>query len=145
MAFFEWEDRFSVNVATIDKQHRRVIDLTNQLHDAIQRSNDLATKEAVMSEIATVKSVLESLTAYAQDHFATEEAYLLEHAYPELEQHQAAHRQYTERVSAYQRSFERPKERLSLELAEFLAKWWRGHILERDQRYAAFLSEKGVA
>jgi hemerythrin len=54
MAFFEWEDGFAVGVTEIDQQHRRLIGLISRLHEAIERSNDLATLASVMSELDTI-------------------------------------------------------------------------------------------
>jgi hemerythrin len=36
MPIIEWADALSVNVKEIDDQHKRLIDLINNLHDAMQ-------------------------------------------------------------------------------------------------------------
>ena len=35
MALFEWKNDLSVGIAEIDRQHKVLIDLINQLHDAM--------------------------------------------------------------------------------------------------------------
>ncbi|MDD5585979.1 MAG: hypothetical protein PHY92_03355 [Alphaproteobacteria bacterium] len=35
MPFMEWSDTLSVNNATIDSDHKRLIELVNRLHDAL--------------------------------------------------------------------------------------------------------------
>jgi hemerythrin len=144
MAFFDWEDRFSVNVAEIDQHHRRLIDLINQLHEAIESCNELATIPSVLSELETVASVLTELVDYAKYHFGAEEKYMLEHAYPGYDQHRAEHLKFIERIQAFRQSFDKEKSRLSLDIVEFMIQWWRVHILDSDKKCGAFLNEKGV-
>ena len=144
MAFFEWEDRFSVNVAEIDRHHRKLIDLINQLHEAIERCSHLATIPSVMSELDTVTSVLTELVNYAEYHFGAEEKYMLEYAYPDHAGHRTEHLQFVDRVQAFKRSFEKEKSRLSIDIAEFMMQWWREHILGSDKKCGAFLNGKGM-
>ncbi|MHC4339984.1 MAG: bacteriohemerythrin [Planctomycetota bacterium] len=144
MAFFDWEDRFSVNIAEIDGHHRKLIDLISQLHDAIESCSELATIPSVLSELDTVTSVLTELISYAEYHFGAEEKYMHEYAYPGYDQHRAEHHQFIDRVQAFKRSFEKEKSRLSIEIAEFMMQWWREHILGSDKKCGVFLNEHGV-
>ena len=36
MAFFEWNDSYSVGVVEIDRQHQRLIDFIDQLYEAME-------------------------------------------------------------------------------------------------------------
>jgi len=144
MAFFDWEDAFGVGVLGIDQQHQRLIALINQLHDAIERSNELATLESVLSELAAVTSVVDELISYTQYHFSTEEGHMLQYAYPGYDEHKAEHEQFVGKVQDFRRRFDKQKTRLSLDIAEFLMNWWRGHILNSDKKCGAFLCEKGL-
>jgi hemerythrin len=144
MAFFEWEDDFSVKVAEIDRQHRRLIALVNSLYEVIERSNELATMAAVLDEIDTVTSVITELMDYASVHFKTEEQYMLDYAYPEFEDHHKEHEEFLKKVEGFRESFDRKKTRLSITVAEFIRTWWRRHILDADKRCGAFLSARGM-
>jgi len=144
MAFFEWEDRFSVGIHGIDEQHRRLFGLINKLHDVIERCENRATLEAVLCELETVTTVIAELIDYAQYHFTTEEDYMRRYEFPESATHQAEHQQFVERVRDYQRRFEQKRTRISLEIAEFLVNWWRNHILHSDKKCGAFCCAKGA-
>ncbi len=145
MAFFEWDDAFSVNVAEIDRHHKHLFGLINKLHEAIERSNELATLEAVMRELETVAAVLEELIDYASYHFSTEEHYMRRWAYAGESQHCDEHRQFIERARAFRQAFDKQKTRLSLDGADFVKSWWESHILVSDKKCGAFLNEQGLS
>ena len=61
--FYEWTDQLSVGVPSIDRQHKVLISLINELHDAMdKRAGALAAK-----------NVLKRVINYAQAHFIYEE------------------------------------------------------------------------
>ena len=69
MAFFNWEDRFSVGIAEIDMQHQKLVQMLNELYDAMKagKGNDVLGK------------VLNGMIQYTASHFATEERYMKLH------------------------------------------------------------------
>jgi len=144
MAFIEWDDSFSVNVAEIDGHHRHLFGMVNQLHEAIERSNRVATLESVLRELETVAAVIRELIDYASYHFATEEDYMRRWAYPEHSQHRDEHRRFIDNVQAFRQAFDREETRLSLDVAEFVKSWWQTHILAADKKCGAFLNKQGV-
>lgn len=144
MPYFEWDDSFTTHVTRIDEQHRRLIGLINRLHDAIERSNELATMSAVMNELVTATSVVNELVNYALYHFSTEEEYMSDYAFPAYAAHKQEHEQFIRRVDAFRRELEAHKGRLSIDIVEFLVEWWRSHILSSDKKCGAFLNEQGV-
>ena len=144
MPFFEWDDSFSVNVVEIDQHHQHLFGLINQLHEAIERSNRLATLESVLREQETVAAVIKQLIDYASYHFTTEEDYMCRWAYPEHSQHRDEHRKFIDNVQAFRQAFDTKKTRLSPDIAEFAKSWWRSHILVTDKKCGAFLKEQGL-
>ena len=144
MPFFEWEDRFGVGINTIDQQHQRLFALINQLHDAIERCEQLATLEAVLCELDAVTATIGELIDYARYHFSTEEDYMRRYEYPDRLSHQAQHQQFVEEVQGYRKRFEQKKTRISPEVADFLVNWWRTHILNSDKKCGAFCCSKGA-
>ena len=145
MAFFEWEDRFSVGIRSIDEQHQRLFGLINQLHDVIQRCEHQATLQSVLCELETVTTVIAELIDYARYHFTTEEDYMRRYEFPESATHKAEHEQFVEKVREYQQRFEQKTTRISLELAEFLVNWWRNHILNSYKKCGVLCCTKGAS
>ena len=144
MAFLEWDDDFRVDIAEIDGHHHHLLRLINQLHEAIEHSNQLATLESVLREQETVAAVIKELVDYASYHFTAEEDYMRRWAYPEHHQHRDEHRKFIDSIQAFRQSFDKKKTRLSLDIAEFARSWWRSHILVSDKKCGAFLKEQGL-
>lgn len=129
-----WDDALSVGVAEVDRQHKVLIDLLNQLHagKTSGKGNDV------------LKKILGDLTQYTVEHFGFEEKLLDQHAYPELPGHKDSHHKLTSKVIEFKTAFESGKGTLSAELFMFLRSWLNGHIRGSDRHYGQYLNAKGV-
>lgn len=130
MALITWLPTFSVNLAPIDDQHKRLFDLINRLHD------EIVVKK---SRHEAIGAALENLIQYTQTHFELEERFLESMRYPELAQHKAEHKVLTKRVLKLQQDFTAGKTAVAGELMNLMHFWLREHILKADKRYGAFL------
>ena len=131
---YVWTPSMSVGVAVLDKDHRILLSLANQLSVSSQ-SNDI-----VMQEL-----VIEELYNYTCRHFEREEMLLRRANYVDLDKHQAIHRRMTSKVSDLrQRFFYEYDSRLSLELAELLGRWLNQHILVEDFQYKPILQAADI-
>jgi hemerythrin len=81
MGFIVWNDRLSVDVVTIDREHREWIGILNDLYDAVVRG---AGHEAVSGTLAR-------LTQYTEHHFQHEEALFCRTPYPDSKLHRRQH------------------------------------------------------
>jgi len=129
-----WSDRYSVGLATIDKEHQKLVSLVNQLYSAILAGD--ATAEA--------SKVLDGLAAYTISHFAAEEALMKRYNFPGYTQHKAEHDKLVEQVRQFQSDLKAGKAKLSQELMSFLQTWLIGHILGVDKKYTTYLQAAGV-
>lgn len=134
MALFDWSDTLSTGIPSIDRQHRTLVDVLNELHDGILAGRGQATLTETFAR----------LMQYTEDHFAYEEGLLRDAGYGELEAHIAFHRGLSARVVELKREFEGGNAGISLELLEFLRDWLRQHIVGTDKRYAPWLQARGV-
>lgn len=134
MALIEWNDSFSVGVATIDAQHAGLVNTLNELHDAMMGGHGRERTEALLT----------SLIAYTKSHFACEEAMLEAAGYADLEEHRVLHRKLTEQVQEYVERYQRGESTVSLHLLNFLRSWLVEHILQEDKAYAPTLAAHGA-
>ena len=134
MALIEWEESMSVNVDEIDNQHQQLIDLINDLNDAMR---ERTAKEAL-------GGIIENLTDYTVRHFSTEEKYFDKFGYPETAAHKKEHNGFIEKVAVFKEDFDRGKLMLSIEVIGFLKDWLVTHIKGADKKYGPFLNEKGL-
>lgn len=129
MAMITWNDTFSVQVEELDNQHKRLIGLINQLHDAMIEGKGRAV----------LASILDELVDYTQTHFATEEVMMKKCDYPGLAEHKEAHDDLTQKVKEFQERYRKGQVSVSVELMNFLHDWVVNHVLSMDKRYAPYL------
>jgi hemerythrin len=135
MALITWQDSYSVKVRKFDDEHKKLIALINQLHDAMK----------VGQGGQVIGSVLQSLIDYTASHFAAEEALMKLHGYPDFERHKKEHNLLVMQVLDVQKSLKSGKVPLSQEVMSFLKQWLQTHIQVEDKKYGPFLNAKGLA
>ena len=54
MAFCEGEESYTVNVAEIDRQHKQLIELINQVYDALQQGKSEDTMKSAIDELVKI-------------------------------------------------------------------------------------------
>jgi hemerythrin len=135
MALIEWTDELSVNIKEIDLQHRRLIEIINQLHDAM--------KERKTNEV--LQGILESLVNYTEYHFKVEENYFEEFNYIGTAAHTSRHADLVKQVLTFYNDFKLGKISVSIKLMGFLRDWLREHILIEDKKYIRCFHEKGLS
>lgn len=134
MAYMNWKAIYSVNVAEIDDQHRKLIAMINELHDAMK----------VGKGRQVISLILDEMIEYASTHFATEERYMTKFGFPGYAEHKAEHDEFTRKVLGYQRSHSEGSLALSFEVIDFLETWLVKHIQGTDKQYGPFFNMKGM-
>jgi hemerythrin len=134
MAYFDWKAEYSVNVAMIDKQHKRLVELLNQLYDAMRdgKGNEVVGK------------VLDELVDYTKKHLGDEERLLQSNGYPAFVGHKAEHVRITAQVLEYQKQYKDGNVGISVKLGNFIKDWLIVHIQTVDKKYSSFLNGKGI-
>ncbi len=130
-----WDQRFSVGVKKIDEQHQELVKIINCLVE-----NEDATGHS-----EPIAEVLDRMTKYADYHFETEEALMLEYDYPAYESHRDDHTQFKMKTAEFCLDALRRKETLPDELLSYLRDWLTHHILEVDMKYKPYFYERGVS
>jgi hemerythrin len=132
--FVEWSDDLSVGIEEIDDQHKELVDLVNEMHEAIhqRRGRDV------------VRRVLAKLADYTRIHFAVEESLMRILGYPDYETHKEQHEQLIRHMTALQNKVDSGKTAIGFELMHFLKVWLTKHIMESDREYGEFFIQAGV-
>lgn len=134
MPLIKWSDQYSVTFSRIDEQHKKLIDLINDLHDALAAAK---AKEAL-------GKILQGLINYTVTHFAFEEQMMKTHAYPDFANHKKMHDDLVKQVSDLNQKFTAGNTFITTEVMNFLKTWLTGHIMNVDKKLGAFLAEKGL-
>lgn len=132
MAFVDWKPEYSVGNLEIDQQHRKLVDIINNLHDSMKLGG----------KPEDLKRVLNDLVNYTRFHFSHEEKVMERAGYADLANHKRVHRAMVEQVEQLRKEVESSRAGFSIKLMGFLKKWLTDHIMGTDQKYAPSL--KGV-
>lgn len=134
MSLIEWKDSLSVKIMDIDNQHRELIRILNELHEAMKTGK----AKNVLNDI------LNRLIGYTKSHFKTEERLFILHKYPLAEQHIAEHDNFVNKVAEFKKKFDSGNVSLSIEVIKFLSSWVENHITGTDKKYTEFFNSKGI-
>ena len=134
MALIQWNDSLSVNVAEIDQQHQKLVEMINDLHEAMRQRKGVTILGPLMN----------GLTDYAGVHFKTEETYFDRFGYPETESHKKRHADFVAKVLAFKSQFELIGTGTSVDVMFFLSNWLQNHIKGEDKKYGPFFNAHGL-
>jgi len=127
-----WKKEYSVNIPEIDEQHKQLIQMINDLLQAVIRK----------SGQITVNEVLKRLIDYTRTHFEGEEMLMRNSGFPGYEAHKARHAQFISEVEALERraKISQSSEQLvGMEMLFKLKDWLVDHIVCMDRGYAHHL------
>ena len=135
MPLMAWNDRLSVGIASIDKEHQKLVGLLNDFYDAVQAGHG---KESLAG-------LLKALVDYTKVHFANEEQLFAKTIYPEAAEHKKLHDDLTHQVVEFQKKFAKgASPALSTETLNFLKTWLLTHIQGADKKYGPHLTTHGI-
>ena len=137
--FVEWEDKYSVGIEKIDKQHKRLFEVINRLY--YSRGNKT---HAVLGE------TIQELIDYTKTHFTDEEQLMRKNGYRDYEAHKKKHESFIEKVKKFNNEYQKVDDdlleeySLVTEILLFLKTWLCDHILVVDKEYIPHLIKMGV-
>jgi hemerythrin len=132
--FVEWSNELSVGIEEIDAQHRILVDLLNEVHEAIQQRQG----------VEVTQDIIRRLDEYTRVHFAVEESLMRILHYPEYERHKEEHDKLIGQLAELRNKMNAGKSSISFDLAHFLKIWLTKHIMEGDKRYTAHFLAQGI-
>ncbi len=131
MAFFEWQERYFIGEAQIDKHHLHFVDLLNSTYRDFLRNDP--------PEILT--KLFEELIDYATYHFSCEEQIMVERGFPGVDQHKQEHGKFIKQVTEMHLNYLQKRKPFFLEILTFLQNWLETHIVQSDGDLGRFLAK----
>lgn len=135
MALINWDSSFSLGIQEIDRQHQKLVNMINELNDAMSQGK---SKEVL-------GKIINELVSYTRVHFDTEEKYFEQYGYEEKEPHKTEHEKFVQTIREFANDFKQGKVGLSIKLMSFLSDWLTKHIKGTDKKYSEFLTSKGLS
>ncbi len=134
MKTFNWDARFVTGLATVDEQHRHLVDMVNQVGDLLLDGT---------ADEAHLQPIFHELAEYARFHFADEERLMELHAVDarHVTAHKKHHAEFIQQVLLMWRGRASAADPVTT-LHDFLAAWLTVHILGEDQVMARILARQ---
>ncbi|MFQ5634865.1 MAG: bacteriohemerythrin [Gammaproteobacteria bacterium] len=124
MGSIEWHEKFSVGVASVDHEHRELIELINGFQQKI------AQDESVDARLDHLGETLARISA----HFALEEKLMRESDYDAFGEHKADHERLLDQLRDIMDAVEDDRDIDNDALGTALERWFSGHFQTHDAR-----------
>lgn len=135
MAFITWSDKLKIDIREIDEQHHRLVDLINELFDAL---NEQKADEVI-------DDTIEKMLEYVVYHFRAEEGFMEKFGFENIEAHKKAHSYFEQKAIDLLHLRRKGEKMVAIETMQFLGDWLKDHILGADKKLGHFLQSKGVS
>ncbi len=129
-AIVAWSGELETGVEEIDAQHRKLFDLMNSLQAAVAEGREHEVVSAAVFE----------MSAYADQHFKTEQAYVEDD--PSFKDHLLDHWEFSKKCLSLVMGLKNGNS-VSLEMVQFLLNWFKNHVLEKDVVIIRRLRQEG--
>jgi hemerythrin len=134
MASMKWSEDLSVGVREIDEQHKKLVELLNQLHAAMT----VGKAQSIMGDIIV------EIVKYGKVHFKTEEYYFDKIGYEFSDEHKAVHKAFLDTADKLYNDFKAGNVTISIDTYKFLVDWVKNHIKKEDKKYTKAFNDNGI-
>lgn len=125
MSLIEWRKEFETGIADVDHEHRELVDLINELHEAVR----------VDADRDTISNFLGEVFARISAHFALEETVMRKHRYDEYEAHKAEHEKLLDEIRDIMDAHEESGSAdYQSTLSTTIRDWFVNHFKNKDAR-----------
>lgn len=123
MAYIDWSPDYDLGIAEIDRQHRRLVEIVNRLHDAMVQRSPKSAMQGVVCDLAT----------YTEFHFAYEERLMQSMDLPDWEAHRSEHRVLAHEIRSFETDLAVGRLSVSMDLMAVLQRWLLNDVLHADR------------
>jgi hemerythrin-like metal-binding protein len=132
MLVARWSDRYSVNIAEMDGQHKKLLNLMNGLDEAIQKRR----------EDKQIAAIVEDLNDCVEVHFREEEKLMESLNYPQLDAHKSQHLHFLVQFHMMYSAYQSGHLELVQIFIQYLKNWFAFHMFSEDRTYGAFVESR---
>lgn len=131
MEFIEWNKAVELNIPILDKQHKKMVKLTNQLY-----------KELELNKKAQIKKTLKLIVDDLKYHFETEEKLIDESKLQNFISHKLEHQRFYNKISGLYQNIKAGKSQLTIDDLKSVKVWFFNHLDFKDRKLAEHLLSK---
>lgn len=130
MPFINWSQNLETGIDTVDKQHRVLLDILNNVHAAMVNGNE-----------QVINSAFQCLMEYTEFHFAHEEELFTRFKYPFAAAHRREHAKLKSDAESRIREYHTGSLSM-MDILAFLIDWLQDHISASDKKFGDFVRMK---
>lgn len=130
-----WGDELVFGVAKIDNEHKRLMDLVNQVY------RDVKSGKGGQVDAGTFTDLFN----YSKQHFADEAQFMESINYPDMEAHRVEHATFLDRLKAMDSAAKAGQSIMPVDVVSFMGSWWQSHIAGSDAKLAAYSKKNGIS
>ena len=128
MSLMEWSDELVLDEGVIDDTHKEFVDLLNRMYDAPDDQ---------------LLAILDEFIAHTESHFAQEQRWMEELAFPPLSCHVNEHEGVMEITREVRQRTVDGDTRYGKVLAQGIAEWFANHAATMDLMLAQYIKQCG--
>lgn len=133
--FFPWDDKLITTITFVDRDHKRLVDMINNLHRAMKDGKGASA----------IGPILDEFVNYTAEHFGREEKVFDKFGYPETPAHKEKHRKLVATMKEVAQDYKDGNFAVGIDLLAIAKDWLVGHIMGTDMEYVAFFRKHGVS
>ena len=133
MKLLKWKDSYSMGEDEIDKQHKGLFKLSNEIYHLVEKGVD---------DPETFIELFIALNDYSVEHFIYEEMYMQTQSYPSLKEHIVQHNEFSQKLKKLALGIN--KDSHIKDIGEFVTTWLLQHVLNEDMKYKKFIESKAT-
>ena len=131
--YFEWKDKYSIDVKEIDDQHKKMFELGGKI-------SCLVFDNGAENYLNEILSIIEKLREYTKYHFKYEEEHMELNGYVHQHTHRIQNSYLLERIDKIEdKMISNRQQETLIEMINFILDWISKHILKEDMKYKEFL------
>jgi len=131
MEFIKWSKEVELKVPIIDKQHKNMVKLTNQLH-----------KEFEADKKTQIKKTLKRIVDDTKHHFETEEKLIEEYNMQNFISHKLEHQRFYNKINGLYQNIKAGKTKLTIDDLKSIKVWFFNHLDFKDKKLAEHILSK---
>lgn len=124
MAYIEWSRDLNLGIDVIDKQHMRIAEYINRMHESIE-----------VNDREAIEDLFDELVDYTMTHFTFEEEIQEKAGYEFSSAHKKVHKVFIKKIGEYKSQFEEGDTRIAKRVLQMLRNWLLNHIQHDDADY----------
>lgn len=139
VVMFVWKKEFELGIDIIDEQHKRLLDIGNNINELII---DL---DEVYDNYDEILIVIEELKSYTKYHFKSEEDLLVKYDYPDILEHKKEHEEFISYLESLEiETVDQDQQKFLKDLLGKVYRWVFNHIITTDFMYKDYLINLGL-